>query len=1210
MQATLVISQNPFHPARDRRITVLRSRRRIDKLAPKTRLPFICMHNGKPLMRAEWAATRVSDGDVVAFVTLPQGGGGGGGKDTLRLVATIALLYFAPGLGQAANLALFNAGSSLAFAVSSGVLGAGIAVAGMAIINAVLPPPKLPTPQQQASLAAPSPTYSLQAQGNAARLGQAIPVQYGRHIAYPDFAAEPYAEFVGNEQYLYQLLCIGQGYYDIEAIRLEDTPVANFEDITYEIVGPGDSVTLFPTNVVNSVEVSGQEATTGVYLGPFVATGAGVTANKIAVDMVCPRGLYFAESDGSLSAKSVNFTVEARTIDNAGAPTGAWAALGTETITAATNTPQRISFRYDVTDARYEVRLVRNDTKDESTRAGHELDWAGLRAYVPGSQAYGNVTMLAMRLKASNNLSQTASRKVNVIGTRKLPIWNGTAWSAPTATRSIAWAIADACRNTDYGAKIADSVLPLDELLALDATWAARGDYFDARFDNAMTFWEALQKIARAGRSKAFQQSGLVRVARDQEQATPTAMFTPRNTVRGSLNIDYLMPTPETADAVEVEYFDADTWKPATVTASLPGSTESVPAKVQLFGVTDRDHAWREGMYIAACNRYRRKPIKLSTEMEGLIPSYGDLVSIASERLTAAQFGEIVGWDAGTLTVTTSEPLTWGVGTHYFAFRKRDGSFSGPWAATAGLADNQAVLATAPDITPYAGSREERTHYSFGIATEYRQLAIVLGAKPKGGQVELAFINEYIDGDGRPYVHDADTGTPPTPLEGWQLPRLFADPATPSGVTITETLVELQGIVRTRMDVSWNYDRNAEGYRVAWRTAGNGDWTQFADTPRTTASLLDSPVGDVEIRVEAYASTRVSAPATATATLLGKTAPPSDVTNFRIDGSTLYWDEIADLDKAGYEVRFNYGQNTWWESATPLHSDLLLASPWNIGAARPSGQVTLLIKSKDTSGNYSLTAAQIVTSLGDQIATNLLIEWPQAPDFLGTITGGAVVAGELVADATDFFYGPDTQPFYAADTDLFYPASTYGELQYEFSIITPTGLADTGDRLLLQHTIDGSFSIEYRRDDQSAFYGTDADLFYGADADPMYGPTGTWTVWPGSIEIRAVEEVFFRATVVAGVSQGVISVLTPQVDVPDIIETIDDQVIASGGARLSLTKTYRVIKNVQITLQDDGNDAIGVRILDKNATLGPLIRAFDDTNTPVAALVDATIQGY
>jgi len=113
---------------------------------------------------------------------------------------------------------------------------AGVTILGSALINSLIPPPRLPSPQQAAALASPSPTYSLGAQGNQARIDQPIPVIYGRHVIYPDFAAQPYVEFSGNEQFIYQLFSIGQGSYTIEQIRIEDTLTSSFDEITTETI--------------------------------------------------------------------------------------------------------------------------------------------------------------------------------------------------------------------------------------------------------------------------------------------------------------------------------------------------------------------------------------------------------------------------------------------------------------------------------------------------------------------------------------------------------------------------------------------------------------------------------------------------------------------------------------------------------------------------------------------------------------------------------------------------------------------------------------------------------------------------------------------------------------------------------------------------------------------------------------------------------------
>lgn len=817
MTAAVLYLENALVPQNRREVLVAPSS--IRSLAPTDwQRPFVAFVDGQPVLRADWELV-IEDGQSLAFIdveAIPQGGGGGG-SNPMRIILMLAVMVFAPQLGAMLGPGQF-AGMPGVFGLSASTWTSVAMIGGMTLVNALLPPPKPTSPQQAAALASPSPTYNLQAQGNTARLEAAIPEQFGRHVAFPDYAAQPYQEFAGNEQYLYQLLCLGRGQYDIESIRVEDTPIASFDDITYEVIEPGGSLNLFPANVVSSTEVSGQDlpckaatysqsgttvtvtlvghglatgksfhgdATSGTavdgtytvasaptadtftytsgtslttsgnmtistWLGGFVANAAASLANYIGIDYVMPRGLYLANaSTNALSNVSLTVVAEARTVDDSGSPTGSWTSLGSATYTAATTTPQRFSERYSVAQARYEVRVRRADIEQVDTLYGHDVAWAGMRAYLKDSWTFGDVTLIAMRLRASNNLSMQASRKINVVATRMIPIWNGATWSANTATRSIAWASAYAAKQ----AGLTDAQIDLAYLLTLDAIWTARGDNFDARFDNFLGFWEAQTKILGAGRAKPFMQGGVLRAMRDQAATVPVAMYSMRNIVKGSLEVEYLMPTVETADAINVGYFDSGSWSPQRVQAKLIGSTAAKPAKIELFGVTGRDHAFREGMYQAASNRYRRKMIKFSTEMEGFIPSFGDLINIQHDMPGWGQGGEAVAWDGGTSTLTLSEPLTWGAGTHYIGLRKRDGSVDGPHVVTAGANAYQVVLATSPTFTPYTGQVEERTHISFGWAETWRQRARVLSAKPQGlYRVELTCVNEDSN------VHTAETG--------------------------------------------------------------------------------------------------------------------------------------------------------------------------------------------------------------------------------------------------------------------------------------------------------------------------------------------------------------------------------------------------------------------------------------------------------------------
>jgi hypothetical protein len=885
MTASVVYLEHVLTPQK-RRIEHV-APRSIRSLAPAWQRPFIAVHNGQPLLRADWDRT-LHHGETLAFVdvaSIPQGGGGGGGgSDPVRMIAMLAVTVMAPGIGNflvdaGLNAGLYSFGSVAAWSMAGTIAGAAVGLAGMALVNTLLPPPKLPTPQQAASLAAPSPTYSIQAQGNSARLEAAIPEHFGRHIAYPDFAAQPYQEFSGNEQYLYQLLCIGRGEYDLEAIRIEDTPIASFDEITYEVIQPGGTLTLFPANVVTAPEVSGQDLPTGTYIGPFVASAPETQANYIGIDVVLPRGLYYANDNGSLSEVSLIFQTEAQLIDDNGTALGSWVVLGTETIAAATTTPQRQSYRYGVTAGRYQVRVKRTDTEQSDTRYGHDVAWAGLRAYLPDTRTFGDVTLLAMRMRASNNLSMQASRKINVIATRKLPIWNGTSWSAPTATRSIAWAFAYACQQIGLTASQVD----LATLLQLDATWMARDDYFDARFDGFLSFWEAVSKIAAAGRAKAFMQGGVMRIMRDQAATIPVQIYSMRNIAKGSLSVDYLMPTADTADSIDVGYFDAEVWAPRRVRSKLPDSTAAKPARVELFGVTSRDHAFREGLKIAAENRYRRKIIKFSTEMEGFIPSFGDLIAIQHDMPAWGQGGEVVAWSAGTLTATLSEPPNWGSGSHYIALRKRDGSVDGPHLVTPGSTAYQVVLANAPATAPYVGGDEERTHYSFGVAEAWRQPARVLAIRPRGlYSVEIEAVNEDAS------VHTADGGVT-TPGAQYSELASYTSAPTLSGLTASSTPGN-----PSQLQLSWQPSPWADHYLVEQSSDGV-TWIRDGDVTGTSYSLIALYGADTLVRVAAVGVARgtwvqVGAGATAAATdAANPPAAPTAVATGVMFGVSLAW---------------------------------------------------------------------------------------------------------------------------------------------------------------------------------------------------------------------------------------------------------------------------------------------------------------------------------
>jgi hypothetical protein len=115
-----------------------------------------------------------------------------------------------------------------------------------------------------------SQVYGIAQPKNAARLGQPIPAIYGSVVALPDFAAQPYTIFNGNDQYLHAVLCLGLGEFDIAEMLLGDTQASTLADgvIKYRVWLPSAHGSTFGViegqtgvreNVVSSDAVATQE---------------------------------------------------------------------------------------------------------------------------------------------------------------------------------------------------------------------------------------------------------------------------------------------------------------------------------------------------------------------------------------------------------------------------------------------------------------------------------------------------------------------------------------------------------------------------------------------------------------------------------------------------------------------------------------------------------------------------------------------------------------------------------------------------------------------------------------------------------------------------------------------------------------------------------------------------------------------------------------
>ena len=339
MSAHIIIIPNLMKPNDDRQVNVVAAGTVIGRWLQihvanyrvMVEPPIVVFYNGEELPPDQWDRIALADNDIVTISPRPFG------FDPISLLVIAA-----------------------------------IAVAASVVVTSMMPTPKQPN---ALNTPAASPTYSYEAQSNRARLMNPIPWACGTNRHWPDLLTQPYYEYEGNEQFVYQLFCVGWGDFSREDLMIGDTPAKNFKEMEFEFYGPSDLVTLFPDNVVTSPDIVDIEIVDEYpegssqfdWFGPYVSSQPRSEANYLAIDIQLPQGLYYANDNGGLDSRSTGVEVQYQVINDEGDPSGSWIALGEGsdgkagiyTWKMATNTPQRFTVKKEVPANRYHVRLRR-----------------------------------------------------------------------------------------------------------------------------------------------------------------------------------------------------------------------------------------------------------------------------------------------------------------------------------------------------------------------------------------------------------------------------------------------------------------------------------------------------------------------------------------------------------------------------------------------------------------------------------------------------------------------------------------------------------------------------------------------------------------------------------------------------------------------------------------------------------------------------------
>jgi hypothetical protein len=615
--------------------------------------------------------------------------------------------------------------------------------------------------------------YDVSSGQNAAKLGDAVPVVYGSVLTVPDYVAQPYTVFNWSQanygqnyngvQYLNLLLCVGQGNIDVAAVYLGDTVSTTppTDVVTWQAFKPADHLKTMGTiatamgggfheNVVTSPEVSNQEfIDTNDAAGYFATCKSGNKGRYFEIDIVFPGGQTNPTDGGNVKGRTTQFRVYWQELDDNDTPVGS---AVTKVITASTDNstsvtsadggtvtttssneknktqigaPIRRSYKIDTgRSARWAVKVERITASPDAVNGTDRFIWAGLKLYAdyPSGTVYGDVTLLAVQIKASQGIGNDASVRIRVRANRRLqPPGGGT----EVATTSGAYAFADVYTNATYGAKRPSSELDLTTLAALDTKWA--GYQFNYVFTDRITVWEALRTITTPFGAEPVPVGPVMSVVQDGVKAVRSALFTDANIIENSITVGYSFDEEGATDGVEIEYVNPVDFRPSY---ALYPSTSLRPEQFSLPGVTSATHAAQYALLTWQRRQGQRKRVTFDTELEGLLLQLGDRIGVAHDVPKWGDSGLVIA--VSGLTLTVDHDLDWSGGTKQIVLRAPDGSVTNPITVTRGVQNHDIVLPSSPGITINVDNDYDYTSFAFGSSTSLVRDFIVVATTPSG----------------------------------------------------------------------------------------------------------------------------------------------------------------------------------------------------------------------------------------------------------------------------------------------------------------------------------------------------------------------------------------------------------------------------------------------------------------------------------------------
>ncbi len=882
-----------------------------------------------------------------------------------------------------------------------------------------------------------SPTYGWDGVHTINEVGIPIPVIYGEHLAGGNVINE-YIYTDGDKNYLNTLIALCEGEIeDISDIKINDNPIENFANAVYtKKLGLNNQAVIPNFEDLHNIYSVNSQLTKN---NPYIYTTINNDVEAFEIHFNLPSGLFMSNSDGSLVAWEVTYKVEYKLHTE-----GTYIDLGQTAINYKSRSAVRRVFRKDgLAAGQYDIRITRLSDNPDDTHIG-DLYLQSVDEIKTADLAYPNTALLGLELLASEQLSGQSPKITCVVNGRKVSVpkvmyggsevaWDDYYWDPSTSqykrfsddavcswdgetyvdrySANPVWCLRDLLTNARYGLGEFIDTTQINQAAFLEMSRyceerVSDGDGgFEKRFrldvvlDSESRALDIISQICSVFRGLPFYSSGAITLRIDKPDI-PVQLFTEGNIVAGSLQQSF-KSIKDASNVINVQFLDkANNYEQEGISvideASLAAGSPLRKKDIKIF-TTRMSQAIREGRYALWAGKYINRSIVFKAFIDAIAVQAGDLISVAHDLPQWGFSGRVQ--SGSTVTkVKLDRSVTVSAGKTY----KVRVQFADDTIEERTVSDGPGTYTEVSVTEAFSQAPAAYDKYAFGETNLVKKDFRVVSLRRESSlEVEITAI-EYNES-----VFDENGIVLPTN----NFSSLSLDTPPVTNITLTERLVKLgDGTIENVIDVWFRkptlsssvktYEKAriylSDNDGLSWLLKGETNGEHFA----VQGDLTDLHTYKVCVVSVSYDNkeNKIAGSPSSMITLIGKSAPPSNVTTFLVNQARdkLYfgWTGVADVDLSGYEIR--YGET--WETGDILAANLKSTNFICLNFREGNSQ-KYWIKAMDTSGNYSNEACLAVITIDEIPFKNVIQEYNEETTWAGTKVNTTKVGNNLEISA-------------------------------------------------------------------------------------------------------------------------------------------------------------------------------------------------------------------